>query len=134
MKAADLSSNALSVLEYLSDGKARSAKEIAEALTMKRTTLRNALQRMELFGLILILMNELPHRQFTYQMTSEGQTLIKHHRLAQKKQVTGITTMPQTKPQVQSIIQEQMKQQPNIVEWLRSMAVAFNNMADEMAG
>jgi len=132
MNASDLSSNALSVLEYLSDGKARSAKEIAEALTMKRTTLRNALQRMELFGLIFMIEN--PHRKFVYQVTSEGQALIKRHRLEQKKQVAGITTMPQTKPQVQSIIQEQMKQQPNIVEWLRSMAVAFNNMADEMAG
>jgi len=132
MKASDLSSNAMSVLEYLSDGKARSAKEIAEALTMKRTTLRNALQRMELFGLIFMIEN--PHRQFAYQVMSEGQALIKRHRLEQKKQVAGITTIPQTKPQVQSIIQEQMKQQPNIVEWLRSMAVAFNNMADEMAG
>jgi len=132
MNASDLSSNALSVLEYLSDVKARSAKEIAEALKMKRTTLRNALQRMELFGLIFMIEN--PHRKFVYQVTSEGQALIKRHRLEQKKQVAGITTMPQTKPQVQSIIQEQMKQQPNIVEWLRSMAVAFNNMADEMAG
>lgn len=132
MNAADLSSNALSVLEYLSDGKSRSAKEIADALTMKRTTLRNTLRRMELFGLIF--MNELPHRQFAYQMTSEGKTLIKRHRLAaQKKQVTGMTTIPPTKPQVQSIIQEQMKQQPNIVEWLRSMAESFNAMADRLS-
>ena len=131
MKAADLSSNALSVLEYLSDGKARSVKEIAEALTMKRTTLRNTLRRIELFGLIF--MNELPNRQFAYQMTSEGQTLIKRHRLAQKKQVTGMTTIPQTKHQVQSIIQEQIKQQPNVVEWLRSMAESFNAMADRLS-
>jgi hypothetical protein len=78
-------------------------------------------------------MNELPNRQFTYQMTSEGQTLIKRHRLAQKKQVTGITTIPPTKPQVQSIIQEQIKQQPNVVEWLRSMAESFNAMADRLS-
>jgi len=131
MKASDLSSNALSVLEYLSDVKARSAKEIAEALTMKRTTLRNALQRMELFGLIFMIEN--PHRQFAYQVTSEGKALIKRHRLEQKKQVDGITTIPQTKPKVQSIIQEQMKQQPNIVEWLRSMATSFTAMADSLS-
>ena len=131
MKASDLSSNAMSVLEYLSDGKARSAKEIAEALTMKRTTLRNALQRMELFGLITMV--ELPNHKFNYHVTSEGQTLIKRHRLEQKKQAAVITTIPTTKPQAQSIIQEQMKQQPNIVEWLRSMAESFNAMADQLS-
>lgn len=134
MNAADLSSSALIVLELLSDGKPRLAKTMSERLEMKRTTLRNALQRMELFGLIT--MTELPNRKFDYQITPDGQTLIRRHRKAEQKVVTGMTTMPPTKPSTPPpapSMKEQFKQQPKMVEWLRSMAASFNAMADSLS-
>lgn len=133
MNLSDLSSNSCVVLELLADGKPHQALEMSNQLNIKRTTLRNALQRMELFGLIV--MKALPNNKFEYRITSEGKALIKRGRSSQQKPVT-ITAPPPpppAKPQVQSIIQEQMKQQPNVVEWLRSMAVAFNAMADSLS-
>lgn len=132
MKSSDLSENALSVLTLLSDGKPRVAKVLSNQLTLKRTTLRNALQRMELFGLITMV--EFPNHKFDYQITPEGMALIKTHRLAEKAKEVGKTVIPPViKPQFKSLIQEQMKQQPNIVEWLRSMAASFNAMADQLS-
>lgn len=132
MKASDLSSNAVLVLELMADNQSHTAKAMSEQLTMKRTTLRNSIQRMELFGLVT--MTELPNRKFEYQITPEGKALIKKHRLVEKTKETGKTIIPPViKPQFKSLIQDQMKQQPNIVEWLRSMAVSFNAMADQLS-
>ena len=52
MKASDLSENLLSILRHLYHYGEIPAKRLSEALEIKRTTLRNSLKRMEVFGLM----------------------------------------------------------------------------------
>lgn len=130
MNAADLSENCLRILSYLHHYGSMPAKSIREALEIKRTTLQNSLQRLEVFGLIDVIELEKTNR-LTYILTDEGKLLIQRYLKAKRSEETGKTTQP-TNVAVHSQISDAIKQRPDIVSWLRSMAEAFNRMADEM--
>lgn len=121
MNANDLSETALRVLHFLHDGTPRKAKEMCETLSIKRSTLRDALQRMELFGLVSI--EEQPKHQFAYHLTSEGKQLLQRHLKVEKAKETGMSDRPLVKP----------LPSPDLVPWLRHLADSIHRMADTLA-
>jgi len=131
MKASDLSENLLSILRHLYHYGEMPAKRLSEALEIKRTTLRNSLKRMEVFGLIDVVEGEKTNRP-TYLLTDEGKLLIQRHLKAKRSEETSNTIQP-TNVEIHSKISDSIKQRPDIVSWLRGMAEACNRMADEMA-
>lgn len=134
MTANDLSASALSILEYLqSCGEPCRTTQLIEALNLKRTTLRNTLQRMELFGLVM--MDEPQPKRAEYTLTREGQQLIQVYlkSIKVKTEIGKTDHTLRTNVEVHAQIAEQVKQQPNIVAWLRTMAEAFLKMADDLA-
>lgn len=131
MNAADLSERFLCILKHLYHYGELPTKTLVNDLEIKNTTLRQALQRLEAFGLIDVL-EDASHR-FLYGLSKEGKQLIGRYLKAQRLETVGKTTQP-TNVEIHAQIAESIKQRPDIVSWLRSMAVAFNNMADEMAG
>lgn len=130
MKASDLSANCLGILKHLHRYGEMPAKRLSEDLEIKRTTLRNALQRLEMFGLIDVIEAEKTNRP-TYGLVNEGKVLIQRHLKAQRLEECGKTVQP-TNIKAHSQINDSIKQQPDIVSWLRGMAEAFNRMADEL--
>jgi len=130
MNAADLSENLLSILKHLYHYGEMPAKRLSEALEIKRTTLRNSLQRLEVFGLLDVNEGEKTNR-LTYRLTDEGKRLIHRHAQAQHMKAYGKTTQP-TNVEIHSQISESINQRPDIVSWLREMSEAFNRMADEI--
>ena len=91
MKASDLSENLLSILRHLYHYGEMPAKRLSEALEIKRTTLRNSLKRMEVFGLIDVVEGEKTNRP-TYLLTDEGKLLIQRHLKAKRSEETSKTT------------------------------------------
>lgn len=130
MNASDLSETCLCILKHLHHYGELPTKTLGEALEIKRTTLRNALQRLEVFGLIEVHELEKPNR-FSYGLSKEGKQLIQRALKVKRSEETGKTTQP-ANVELHSQISDSIKQRPDIVSWLRGMAEAFNRMADEL--
>lgn len=131
MNASDLSDTYLRILQHLHHYGELPTKILSEALEIKRTTLRNALQRLEVFGLIDVHEPEKPNR-FSYGLSKEGKQLIQRYLKVKRSEDMGKTTQP-SNVEIHSQITESIKQRPDVVSWLRSMAEAFNHMADELS-
>jgi DNA-binding MarR family transcriptional regulator len=119
MNINDLTANELKVLECLRHNKRAHTSELSEQCKFNKTTIRNIMRRLVLFGLVKesIDINH-PSNRREFQLELQGKLLLNKLGL-----VTDTTN--------QEIIVEHRN--ASIIKWLRTMANEFIRMADNLS-
>ena len=116
MNASDLSDLGLKVLKFMLDGKKHQAVELTSALQVPRSTLRRTLDRLNSFGLLEETADPLNRNRSLFQVTKEGKTLAAKSLYVKKDEVPVESPQPKI----------------DVIQWLRSMATSFTQMADDL--
>ncbi len=139
MKASDLTSNMLKILELMSDKKQRVAADFSCELKGSRSTIRRSLQRMVIFGLLSERVDSTStSHQHQYRITNDGLNLLKlsqdQDEVIKQKAIDEVKMKTSVKElATHQAINTLLGKQKSIVSYLRCMAEACTRMADDLS-